>query len=75
MMKCDVCGVLCFVNAWKINVTCLVKGFIQKWLERSKIHALNAFSAVCPPDVLYLSASLLFLSLSLPLVVVVSTTY
>ena len=31
--------VLCFVNAWKINVTCLVKGFIQKWLERSKIHA------------------------------------
>ena len=57
--------VLCFVNAWKINVTCLVKGFIQKWLERAKIHALNAFSAVCPPDVLYLSASLLFLSLSL----------
>ena len=74
MTKRDVCGVLCFVHARKINVTCLVKGFIQKWLERAKIHALNAFSAVCPPDVLYLSLSLLFLSLSLSLVVV-STTY
>ena len=42
------------------------EGFIQKWLERAKIH-VDAFSAVCPPDVLYLFYRFcfsLFLSLS-----------
>jgi hypothetical protein len=68
LFVCACSCVLCFVNAWKINVTCLVK-VLSKNGSRGQKYALriDAFSAVCPPDVLYLLYRFcfsLFLSLS-----------
>lgn len=67
-MKCDVCAclcVLCVVHARKINVTCLLKVLSKNGSRGQKYTRVDAFSAVCPPDVLYLSVSLLSLSFSL----------
>ena len=69
-MKCDVCAclcVLCVVNARKINVTCLLKVLSKNGSRGQKYTRVDAFSAVCPPDVLYLLYRFcfsLFLSLS-----------
>ena len=69
-MKCDVCAclcVLCVVHARKINVTCLLKVLSKNGSRGQKYTRVDAFSAVCPPDVLYLLYRFcfsLFLSLS-----------
>ena len=64
--KRDVCAfmVLCVVHARKINVTCLVK-VLSKNGSRGQKYTLDAFSAVCPPDVLYLFIAFVSLSFSL----------
>jgi hypothetical protein len=73
LFVCACSCVLCFVNAWKINVTCLVKVLSKNGSRGQKYTRERLFGGLSSGCALSI-ISLLFLSLSLSLGVV-STTY